>query len=158
MGCGASFPMFAKSDDVPFSANFFGDGPIIDEITLYTFGLQGQTRVLNLFLKGSGYYYNNTLPLFIYNNTQYSSMTMFIKGSGVNNGFITYDGSLNLYIQCALGEILPLYMYGGPQPSANNEMYLHLFGHIASTGNINLVLPNVYDIKTSSLKLYTHGF
>jgi len=158
LACGAAFPMFLNCDTAPFSADFFGSGPVINEFTLYTFGLAGQTNVLSLYLQGSGYNYLSTLPLFLYNNTQYSSMTMFIKGTGVNDGFAVYDGSLNLYIQCGTGEMIPFYMLGGPQPSALNEMSLYLLGHIATTGSMNLVLPQVYDIKTASLKLYTHGF
>ena len=126
-------PLFVQAP-APFNPNMiFGAGPVTktldlflgssinSSITFYTEGSLSAVKSLKLFLTGTGFPADATLPLVCYNDTITGTLPLFITGTGVTPNAIPVDNSLLLYIQCPFGASLPLYLMGGPQPSNNGR-------------------------------------
>lgn len=155
--CGASIPLFVEGAK-PFNIYLSGT-PINDEIPLYSVGVQGASNSLKLFVKGAGFpAYSSGLPLVCYNDTIIGSLSLYVSGEGVTPGALPINNSLLLYIQCGFGAMLPMYVMGGPQPQGTGSIDFFTMGFIDSYADLPLSIPNVYDTKTNSVNLYTHGY
>jgi hypothetical protein len=162
----ASFlPLFTLGQPIIFSRrgstipHVFRSGSINGEIPLYTSGNYSAGEVLKLFVSGAaGFPAYSSLDLLCYNDTPTATLNLFTIGEGVNDGYTPSTSTLMLYIKCAYGAELPLYVHGGPQPSVNDSLNLYALGGSEVVDQLNLVIPNVSDVIYDSLNLYTHGF
>lgn len=125
---------------------------------LYTSGAQVVRNDMLLFLQGSGFPANNYLPLVCWNDTIFDSIPLYMIGSGLTDNAIPVDGYIDLFINCPFGAELPLYLYGGDQPSVSDELPMYMHGSITTTDSLPLAIPEVFDLANDTLTLYTHGF
>lgn len=149
-----------------FDSNLLMFGiPSTGSLDLFIEGSYSAADSLMLFVGGRNPPCSSSLPLYCHNDNPSGSITLFIQGAGVSTDYMPVENTLMLYIKCAYGASLPLYMLGGPQPSANGSLDLYISGTISSTGSLDLVIPNVYgtisgieDDNGNVLDLYTSGF
>lgn len=150
-------PLFVEGV-VPYSGPLFGSGSTNNNLPLYTYGSQTAGDSLMLFVEGGALSCLSSLDLYCHNTGVEGTLTFHTIGAGVNDDYLPVDNTLMLYLKCAFGASLPLYTHGGPQPSSNQSLNLYTIGHVTTVGSLDLVVPNVYGILTSSLNLYTSGF
>lgn len=138
----------------------FRTGTLInDNLPLYTQGNLGAAESLNLFIGGVGLPCSGSFDLYCHNAAIAGTLPLYISGEGENDNYIPANNSLLLYIKCAFGATLPLYMYGGPQPSVSDSLDFYMIGGMTTTGSLDLTIPNVVGtISGTTLNLYTHGF
>lgn len=155
---GVCFPLYIEGAPA-FNRRMIARGtPWNDELPLYTSGNLSAANSLLLVLNGTGVPCSGGLDLYCHNDTILASLPLVTIGEGVNDDYMPVDNSLMLYIKCAYGAVLPLYMYGGPQPSANESLDLYTLGGATVTNSLDLSIPNVTDSLTDTITLYTHGF
>lgn len=112
----------------------------------------------SLNLSTAGYYgsaYKN-VDLICYNNGPSLTSTLFIKGDGTTAGALPSNGSMNLYLDRPIGDMINLFLCS-PVPTTN-EITLFCAGAYLINNSFTMSMPVVLDIPTLTRTLYTHGF
>jgi hypothetical protein len=157
LSSGAFLPLFTEGHR-PYTGRIFGGGSTNADLDLYTSGYYGTAESLPLYTSGTGLSCSTSFPLYCFNAGVEGVLNLYTIGEGVNPNYYPANDTLDLYIKCAFGTVFDLYTHGGPQPSSNESLDLYVCGHQSTTGNLDLVIPNVYGSLTNSLNLFTSGF
>ena len=116
------------------------------------------TSVMNAFVRGGMHESGGTVPLHLKNTQQIleSGATLVIKGEGETAGALTADDSMNLFLMRDPNETISLFIAG--QADLDGGVDLVLNSLYSTEEGMELVIPGVVDVKTSSQKLFIHGF
>lgn len=129
-------------------------------LELYSYGVVGQSRALKLVVWGRGFPCQNFyLPLICYNDTIFESLTLYTSGGGgITEGAVPFHDTINLYIRMKPVSDITLYTIGEDLTSNNGFLDFCTLGGDYSFQSLEISVPNIYDINSNSLTLYTHGF
>lgn len=134
-------------------------GSFTNQLNLYleTVASDINTKPMNLFVKGNYPVSNGTLPLYLQNDTIAKILNLFIKGTGSSAGGLPYSNSLNLFLQKMPSEMIPLYLRG-PFEDTAESITMFIGGATISTNSVDLVIASTKGEEPAILKLYTNGF
>ena len=130
----ASIPLFMYGDVTNQPHPHGGAGFIESSLNLYLAGNIQQSNnsgKLNLFIQGITSRLSNQITLYLCNNTNLLSgiTTLFIRGAGLNPGFVPTGSSLNMFIEGTGSNIVI--------PGAvNNSIPLFVRGYISSANSV----------------------
>lgn len=128
--------------EVPLIGNFSGG------MSLYTQSLTIRKNI------------DNYLNLTLFNDTlgQTIQKPLYIKGTGISQGYLPNNGQMDLFISRDnehYANIMNLFVKG--KASSNNYVDLFQNGHDNLNSSINLSIPNVVVGADNKLYLYMHG-
>jgi hypothetical protein len=169
-------PLDSRADLWMFSTNSTGftsgldlylktseiEGEWLEDMPLYleTVAFEEFDESMNLCIEGGWSEFDSTLPLYLHNSvlSATDSIDLWIIGSGERDGFITFDDSMNLFIETAIGQQTPLYI-NGYIPGISGDFDLFLNAASSTYDNdIKLVMPKTSDKIIKQGNLFVRGW
>lgn len=111
---------------------------------------------MNLYLPGGTTALNGALPLYLSQSGLSFSLPLYVRGSGVTAGAVPHSAFMNLFLDRATAEALPLFLAAPGTPSSG-ALPCHTVGGTSLSLGLPLYASGVGSI-TGGLPLRTHGF
>jgi hypothetical protein len=120
--------------------------------------------LMSLYLSGAGERVTGELTLALANNFVSGYLPLYINGGNLfgesdptSDGALLFGSGMPLYLERLTGNQIHMYLQG-PGDIASGVLPLCLTGGIASTGVLDLAMPNTYGQQTETVDLYINGW